>query len=487
MSHRYFRAAMLGALVLTGCATQPTAPTSSLPTSDEPEVSAAYAVAAAHFGQIEIQGLSASSTSVRDTRWWGVENATDHNTHSAWKPSDDAAVPELTLELGTEQHVTAIAIKLDDHPITFDVSAWVDGAWRVVATEARPARYQVLDAIEIPDVTTSRLKLTFHHVGDPTGSTVGEPPNQRPVPARVSVCEVRAFTDQAPPTSPSPLPTQAPGGATCVRLVGSGTQFTDDGRNGFTFTFRTGITAENGILGGFSVASTAGHTGERFDVTSITNSASGDEIVLKGRRDGYAPETAVVTVHVTGREGDTLKGYVSRFQLDNDVASIHYDLRYGATGMEGGESFTRPSFVEETLDACGDGPVGCMNVSGKASLNAGDGYDIDAMFTTFVSTELGGFGNFYFYNHLTHTDSLARVEHVAIEGDVFVSTGRFDDMVVDGDTPFRHGTYRLEVDRATGAIKRLVQTLDTGVTIDAAVAKADPANGHLSFDQDCAF
>lgn len=492
MKARDAKGALLTALVLAGCAVQPNTPTTGTAPAGDVQideqgspVTRAYVVQSAQAAPVAIRSVTASSSSIRDPRWWDVKNAIDGNRHSAWMPADDDMTPTLTLDLGGETAVSALAIKMDESPITFDLAVWRNGAWETVATGLKPSRYQALDYLDLPDQTTSRLRLTFHGLGTTVGWH-GEGPDRTPIGAKLHVCEVQAFANQAPTPAPSPTGTPSPQQGPCVRLTGFGTQFSDDGRNGYSFNFQLGVTPSGKIVGFVGGASTAGHSGERYAITSF-DSLGNNDVVLHGQEVNQPSIKADITVHVADRQGPEIHAYVSHFRMVNQAANlVYYDIDYSPTYTDdSGRVVNRGAFIGGSLAACEPDNGGCVSLEGVAGVGGlTTGLQVDLRYGgPVVSTEVGGFGRFDFYDRVAKSTSQAEVREVFTDSRSIRVTGAFHDIVIQGGAQFHTGTFAMVVDRATGALVSFHETLEDGTSHDWQAS----TDGALTIGYGCAF
>lgn len=224
-THWFLAAAVLAA---AGCTHPASPPASEAPTET-------YVLLSAGQASVAIAGVTASSSSTRDPRWFATDHLIDGNTHSAWGPAASDAQPTLTLDLGAEIPLSGLAIKLTEAPITFDVEAWRDGAWVAIATDVAPT-YGALDFLPLPTTVTRRLRLVFDRTEE----------------ARLLVCEIEAFRPD-PPAAPCCVATiagsgglglpgspQAPGSAGLLLSFATGSE-------GFSFSFVAGSASYFGV------------------------------------------------------------------------------------------------------------------------------------------------------------------------------------------------------------------------------------------------
>lgn len=317
--NRYLALALGVALV--GCATQPNAPqTATAPSVQMDEfgspMTRQYVIQAAKSDPVEIKGVTASSSSTRDPRWFDVNNVIDGNTHSAWGPAHDDGSPMLTLDLGGTFTLSSLAIKMSDAPATFDVAVWLGGEWKTIATDVKPT-YGALDSVDLPDRMTNKVRLTFNNTGE----------------AQLLLCEVKAFTDRQAKPSPVPtvLPTvmptvqpSAPPSQTpppqeipsCAVLIGSGTQLLELGDNRaevYSFNFNIQTSAD-GPAGTFRVFDEGGSgTGADYTLTSFTS--SGGTLTLRGSSQADANVEAELTISITSQGDSGVAGFVSQLVI----------------------------------------------------------------------------------------------------------------------------------------------------------------------------
>jgi hypothetical protein len=234
------------------------------------EATSRYVLQHASSDPVAIAGITASSSSTRDPQWWDTANVTDGNPHSAWGPADGDEHPTLTFDLGGPKALTAIAIKMDREPMSFDVQAKSAEGWTTVATDVHPARYQMLDYIDLPDVTTDALRLVFHAEG-----------------GGLLVCEVEAFEGRAAEE------THVHHGM-CVRLAGTADLGRCDGPcPDLRLTFE-GVTLSDAFATGV-VKVVRPADGAAFDMAVTSAETYGDVTTLRGTTTigGQAYDAAV--------------------------------------------------------------------------------------------------------------------------------------------------------------------------------------------------
>jgi hypothetical protein len=345
-------------VMLVGCATQPNGPQSTTgPATVQMDefgspMTRQYVIQAAESAPVEILGVTASSSSTRDSRWLDVNNVMDGNTHSAWGPARSDTNPALTLDLGGTFDLASLAIKMSDAPVVFDVAIWDDGEWKTIATGVRPA-YAALDAVELPDHRTSKVKLTFQNTDA----------------AQLLVCEVKAFTDKAPAPIPSasmvptptpsasvtptpsptptatasPTPTATPTPAReCTRLSGEATmgQVSEDPfQPEMTFNFMNVIETSTGVTGQVRFSFTTGSDTYVMVVESIR--WENDLIIVAG------PVTVDGQTDEAGDGAITLQPLSLEEDGDLTAGPISYELHNSVTG----EVITSAPDNEAPLDA----------------------------------------------------------------------------------------------------------------------------------------
>jgi hypothetical protein len=340
MQKRYFRSVILTAFVMAGCAVQPNHPQAgqapSTPMADVQmdaqgsAVTRNFVIQSAKSEPVEVKGVVASSSSVRDTRWWDVRNVNDGNHHSAWGPADDDKNPTLTLDLGSAKDVSALAIKMDQHPITFDVAIWKDGAWVTVATGMKPSRYQTMDFIDLPNHTTGKVKLTFHGIGETVGQhRPDENSPWMPIGAKLLVCEVKVYSDKEGGQTPTPTPTVMPSTEPerdCTTLIGEaylGQVLAEPFQPQVVFSFNNVVETSTGVTGQVGISYTTGSSGQVLLVESVK--WENDLIIVEGdvRSDANSAVSAgdgVITLRPLSltAEGAFSAGPI-KFELKNSV------------------------------------------------------------------------------------------------------------------------------------------------------------------------
>jgi hypothetical protein len=375
MQTRYFRSVILTAFVMAGCAVQPNLPQTgkapSTPMADVQmdaqgsAVTRNFVIQSARSEPVEVKGVVASSSSVRDTRWWDVTNVNDGNHHSAWGPADDDKTPTLTLDLGADADVSALAIKMDQHPITFDVAAWKDGAWVTVATGVKPSRYQTMDFIDLPNHTTGKVKLTFHGIGETVGWR-GEGENQTPVGAKLLVCEVKVYSDKEGMATPTPIPSKTPivtpstqpsvpptEACTSVSIKGEFySPTTPDNGPPSMFLDISARTTDGDVFGKARLSYATASTAFEGMVTNLE--VVGDTLTLSGTAtliDGAGPASGqefTVTVNITSRANGTFQGEVTGVSLNGMAQTLDMD---------------RTITVQGTTADCQPDPLACVFIA----------------------------------------------------------------------------------------------------------------------------
>lgn len=220
---------------------------------------ARYVIKHATASPVAIAGVAASSSTTRDPRWWRVANVNDGNQHSAWAPDGGDPAPALQLDLGGVHAVTALAVKMDEAPTSFDVQARTGAGWTTIAQSVRPARYQMLDFIALPDVETDALRLVFD-AGD----------------AQLLVCEVEVFEGRdAHPHI---------GQGDCIRLAGTADLGADeagpDGQPALQVTLADVRLSGGGVSGTITLVRPS--DGAELTVPVSTFSLEHDVLTLRG-------------------------------------------------------------------------------------------------------------------------------------------------------------------------------------------------------------
>lgn len=247
--------------------------------------------AIAHTGTVPVAGVDASSS--RDA-YFAAARVLDDSLTTAWAPAPGEAHPTLTLRLANTAPVTAMGLKLDPAGTAVDVAVLgPQGTWRTIATDLKPPS-GTLTRLELPDVTTSQVRLTFHA---PAG--------------QLKVCDVRFYPGTAatptpkptPSVKPSPSPTAAPGDRR--KVTGGGWLMSEGRKVSFGLTARDGRKGDRGNLQVvFHGKPTRQLHGRITDV-----SGSGDTVTLRGTLNGRSGGTFTAVVTDRGEPGrqDSIK------------------------------------------------------------------------------------------------------------------------------------------------------------------------------------
>ena len=151
MSRRMLGAAALTALVALGC--QSVAENMAVPEDQLRE---------ARYGlQATLAGVTATA-STTESSYYAAAKVVDGNLVTAWAPAPGDASPTLYLELGASTVVDAVSIKLSP-AAQVTIAAWTGSAWLNIATDLAPTP-TVLTRLDLPNTTTTRLRLTFSDV-----------------------------------------------------------------------------------------------------------------------------------------------------------------------------------------------------------------------------------------------------------------------------------------------------------------------------------
>jgi hypothetical protein len=224
MKNPMFRAAMLAALIASGCqapdglTTVPVEGGAAVANVTGPVATVSYALRpAGRYAVAAVEDETAESptpdakiavkavgaTSTRNA-YFPARYLVDGNVHSAWAPGAEDDAPAITLDLGGAYRLSAIAIKLSAADVTVDVAVGgADEGWTTVATDLAPEPTTLSD-LELAACQGERVRLTFHGVDV----------------ADLLVCEVEArgtkATAPTPAPSASPAATPTPTGEACL-------------------------------------------------------------------------------------------------------------------------------------------------------------------------------------------------------------------------------------------------------------------------------
>lgn len=283
MTRRVLGGALALALGTLGCQ----ATITSLPMSEEQAREARY-------GLLSLAGVSVAASSVEDS-WHPASNVLDGNSQSAWAPVFSDPTPTLAFDLGGVKTLEGFAVKLSPGGTTVAVEVWTGTGWELIASGLAPAE-AVLQTFDLPDRTTSQVRLTFGNVPaselfvcEVVLNGLETPPSPTPTPA--------VSPTPTPSVSPTPTPSPTPAGCEC-KVTGGGFVYlpgyaADDDRKA-TFGLVAMADPRKGAKGNITVLD---HRTKRRYGGSVTRIAcEGATVTFSGvlRRDG-APFTATVT------------------------------------------------------------------------------------------------------------------------------------------------------------------------------------------------
>lgn len=265
---------------------------------------------------LALEGVAVTASSVENS-WHPASNVLDGNLVSAWAPSYDDATPTLEFDLGGTRTFTDFAVKLSPAGTTVAVEVWNGAGWELVASGLTPAE-AVLQTFDVPDRTTSRVRLTFGGVAASDLFVCEVALNGGAVPASPSPTPAVSPTPSTPPSTP-PSATPTPGSCDCKVTGGGFVRLAGDGPNDkATFGLVALTNPGRGATGNITVVDHRTRTRYGGRVTAIA--CAGNTVTFSGTlRRGGAPFTATVTDNGEPGVDDTFSFTTGGFTASGDL------------------------------------------------------------------------------------------------------------------------------------------------------------------------